>query len=179
MESKQFDFPLLMARTAGWGIENDAFQLCIQGSFYPATAFIFILPCGFWSFWNLDCCASQWSVKLLSIITWLLVLLSGSRGLKLKKKETLRWGATQWWGPLPDNSYTRHTYHDGRIPSPGPTPLSLHCLLMVEKHDQRDYTLLNLFMSSFWCKEAGSVARPLAFVAQLLPMCPGPHSSSR
>lgn len=162
-----------MARTAGRAVENDAFQLCIQGSFYPATAFIFILPRGFWSFWNLDHCVSQWSVKMLSSIAWLSVLPSGSRGSKLKRKETLRWGATQWWGLLPDNSCTEHTCHDGRIPSPGPMLLCWHCLLMVEKHNQGECTLLNLFMSSLWCDEAGSVARPLPSVAT------GPRSSSR
>lgn len=93
-EASNLTSPLLMARTAGWDAENDAFHLCIQWSFYPPVpAFILILPCGFWSFWNLDSCASLWSAKLLSIRAWLWVLLSGSRGLKLKRKETLSWSS--------------------------------------------------------------------------------------
>lgn len=108
--------PLLMAGTAGWDAENDAFHLCIQGSFLsPVTALILILLCGFQSFWNLDSCAFPWSVKLLSIGALLWVSPLGSRRLKLNRKEALSW-SPQAWGPLPDGPCTHHTCHDGRIP---------------------------------------------------------------
>lgn len=80
----------------------------------------------------MDSCASLWSAKLCSIRAWLWVLPSGSRGLKLKRKETLSWSSPVR-GTRPHSPRIDHTCHHGRIPSPGRTPLCWHCLLMVRK----------------------------------------------